>query len=254
VADEFAPLFSQSVLSGYRLITYHRRGYGGSTKPYGPVTVAEQASDCLALTQHLGIERAHVVGHSQGAIIGLQLALDHPEAVHSLTLLETAATADVPSIQRFYEEVGIPAFQLYRAGDRAEAIDTLWRGIFGPNYRAAADRVLPGLFEQAVADADTLFGVDFPALQEWTFTSEDAQRITQPVLAVVGADSGSVFKGFQEMHDLMVAWLPQVEAFVLASATHMLQIMNPSGVAEALASFFVRHPCTTASPVNIAKV
>jgi len=41
---------------------------------------------------------------------------------------------------------------------------------------------------------------------------------------------------------LLQAWLPQAEAFVLSGATHGLQYMNPTGMAEALAAFLARHP------------
>jgi pimeloyl-ACP methyl ester carboxylesterase len=43
-------------------------------------------------------------------------------------------------------------------------------------------------------------------------------------------------------HQLLLDWLPQVEPFVLPGATHLLQIENPAGMAEGLASFFARHP------------
>ena len=53
----------------------------------------------VALLRHLGIERAHVVGHSSGGVMALRLALDAPEAVHSLILLEPALM-DVPGLER----------------------------------------------------------------------------------------------------------------------------------------------------------
>ena len=61
-----------------------------STNGHGsvPVSFAEHAADAAALLDHLGIRRAHVAGHSTGAIIALQLAVDRPDLVHSLALLE----------------------------------------------------------------------------------------------------------------------------------------------------------------------
>lgn len=38
------------------------------------------------------------------------------------------------------------------------------------------------------------------------------------------------------------SWLPNVEAFVLPNATHLLHVQNPRGMAEGLAAFFARHP------------
>ena len=89
VADAFLPLTREAALADrYRLIRYHRRGFAGSDPHSGPFSVEEQAQDALALVKHLGLERAHVVGHSYGAVTAVQLALDAPRAVHSLVLLE----------------------------------------------------------------------------------------------------------------------------------------------------------------------
>jgi pimeloyl-ACP methyl ester carboxylesterase len=89
IADTFRPLLAEPSLAGhYRLILYHRRGYAGSSRASGPVSVAQEAADCRALLRHLGMDRAHVVGHSYGGDVALQLALDTPRVVYSLALLE----------------------------------------------------------------------------------------------------------------------------------------------------------------------
>lgn len=242
VADAFAPLLAEEVLTDrYLLINYHRRGYAGSTRPDGPMSVARQAEDCRALMRRLGVERAHLVGHSFGGTVALQLALDTPGAAHSLALLEPIlpdALSD-SARQYFLATVG-EAFESYGAGDKAGAIDTWSRGAFGEGYRDALERALPGAFERAVADADALFQVEAPALQQWGFTREDAKRIEQPVLSVFHVDPA--WPGFRETHELLLRWLPQAETFVLPDATHLLQVMNPRGTAEALAGFFARHP------------
>ena len=115
-------------------------------------------------------------------------------------------------------------------------------GVFGPSYREPLERGLPGAFDQAVSDADAFFTQELPALwQRWSFTEEDARRITQPVLVVVGEKSAATFP---ERRDLLLAWLPNVESFELPGATHLLHVQNPRGMADALASFFARHPLT----------
>jgi pimeloyl-ACP methyl ester carboxylesterase len=240
IADAFESLLTEPAMaSRYRLISYHRRGYAGSARPQGLVSIPEQAADCHALLRHLGVARAHVVGHSYGGKVALALALNFPDAVHSLALLEPAM-ADTPSGPQFGAETILPAFRLYEAGDRAGAVDLFMRGVAGPEYRQTLSVVLPpAAFEQAVADADTLFQVDLPGVLQWRFTREDARRITQPVLSVAGSDS---VPACRESHDVILAWLPQAEAFVLPNATHALQMMNPRGMAEALASFVARHP------------
>ena len=116
------------------------------------------------------------------------------------------------------------------------------QGVCGPGYRAVLDQALPRAFDQYVADADTFFGQQLPAMQQWSFTPEEARRITQPVLAVIGAKSKELSPIWNERQELLLAWLPNVEPFVLPDATHLLEVENPRGMAEGLAAFFARHP------------
>jgi pimeloyl-ACP methyl ester carboxylesterase len=245
-ADFFKPLMEEPALADqHRLVRYHRVGYAGSGRLAGPVSIAQQATHCRSLLHHLGIERAHLVGHSSSAMMALQLALDAPEAVQTLALLDAARPAPQSEMQMaFVKAVVQPAMQLYGAGDKAGAVDTWMQGTCGPDYQAGLEQVLPSAFDQAVADADTFFGQELPAVQQWSFGPEEASRITQPVLAVLGAKSNPIF---QERRELLLAWLPNVEPFVLPEATHLLQGQNPHGMAEALATFFARHPLS-ASP------
>ena len=83
----------------YRVLNYHRRGFAGSTAGSEPASIADHAADALALMRHVGFERAHVVGHSLGGAIALQLALDAPEAVRSLVLLEPALMGAIARVQ-----------------------------------------------------------------------------------------------------------------------------------------------------------
>jgi len=246
-ADWFKPLLEEPALAGrYRLVRYHRVGYAGSSRVAGPLSIAQQAEHLRALMRHLGIERAHIVGHSSSGNIALQLALDAPDMVRSLALLEPALIAVATGPQGAGPVVGSslqlgPVLERYRAGDKVGAVDTFMRGVGGPGYRVVLDRILPGAFDQAVADADTFFGQELPAVRQWSFTWQDASRVTQPVLAVIGAKSKELSPVWNERQELLLAWLPTAEPFVLADANHLLQVQNPRGMAEGLAAFFARH-------------
>lgn len=72
-------------------ITPDNRGSGESPAPPGPYTAREMADDALALLDELGVEGAHVAGHSLGGMVALEMALAAPSRVLSLVLAATAA-------------------------------------------------------------------------------------------------------------------------------------------------------------------
>lgn len=234
IADFFAPLMDQPALAGYRLVRYHRRGYGSSGRSTGAVDVGRHARDCRALLRHLGLGSAHLVGHSSSAAVAVQVALDAPDAVRSVALLEMALLA-VPS-----GPFAAEAVQRYRAGDVRAAVDTWLRGVCGADYADVLERALPGAVDQAVADADTFFGQELPALRQWVFGPAEAGRVTQPALVVLGGRSGEVNTTYAARNGLLLAWLPRAEPFVLPGATHLLQVQDPHGMAEGLAAFLRR--------------
>jgi len=242
--DFFAPLIEQPALAGrYRVVSYHRVGCAGSSRASGPVSVAQEAFHCRSLMRHLGIEKAHIVGHSNSGNLVLQLALDAPETVHSL-VIEEPALMTVPSAQTTRAFLGA-AIQQYRAGDKAGALDTFLKGTCGPDYGAAVHAALPGAIARYVADADTFFGQQLPAMQQWSFGPGEASRITQPVLAVIGERSKQLSPIWNERQELLLSWLRNAEPFVLPRATHLLQVENPQAMAEGLVAFFTRHPLST---------
>lgn len=74
----------------WRVLVPDLRGHGGSGSGGKPYSVRQFAWDMAELLTHLGLRRAHVCGHSLGGMVALQLTLDFPRLVHSLTLAETS--------------------------------------------------------------------------------------------------------------------------------------------------------------------
>ena len=235
IARSYLPLLAQrELVERYSLIRYHRRGFLGSTPVRGSLSIVEQAADAAALLEHLQVGPAHVVGHSYGGAIALQLAADAPERVQSLVLLE-AALLSVPRAQGVIDLVRA-AGERYRLGDW-EAAQDLFLG--SPEERADVSRNVPGALEQALRDTDTYFGVEAPAHEAWQFGPEQARRITAPTLFVLGERSSKLYV---ECRDQIAEWIPQTETAVLPGATHLLHIQQPAGAARILLDFLPRHP------------
>jgi pimeloyl-ACP methyl ester carboxylesterase len=241
IADSFMPFLSAPALvARYRLVAYHQRGQVGSTRSPAPASFGEHAADAAALLGHLGVHRAHVAGHSSGADIALQLALDCPDRVHTLTLLEPALLG-VPSAGAFFEKAG-PALAAYGSGEREAAMARFLSMVSGLDWeicRTVIDEQVPGGVAQAMQDVDTFFGGYLPVLGAWKFGRDEAAKISQPVLSVLGTQTERLF---MEGQDLLHSWLPQTEDLVVEGLGHLLHMQRPDSVVRGIAAFLGRHP------------
>lgn len=249
VAGAFVPFMSApGLVDRYRLIRYHKRGWGGSTHTAPPVRIADHAADAAALLDHLGVDRAHVVGHSSGGAVAMELATQRPDLVHTLALLEPSLFS-VPSAPALFERAA-PSLDAYGRGDHAEAVVgflSLVSGLDRETCRGVIDENVPGGVAQAIGDADTFFGVELPALGAWEFGAEQAAGIAQPVLSVLGADTEQLWV---EVAGLLRSWFPQVEELTVSGVGHLLQMQRAAPVARGVADFLGRHSMRPAAEVD----
>ena len=205
IADTFE-MIADELAASYRLVTYRRRGFH-DTPAHQNCTISKVVADAVALLDHLGIATAHVAGHSYGAVIAMQLAVDTPTRAHTLGLLE-APLMTVPSAADFGSEAASIG-EIFQSGDSEGALVAFLTLVGGPDPVPRLDKTLPaGWFEQAVADLPTLFTAELPSLGTWQFGREQAATITQPVLTVLGSASAPIFA---ETHELLNQWLPWVQ-------------------------------------------
>ncbi len=234
--DELLPL-AERLRGRFRVVHYHRRGYAGSSPTAPPGSVARDAADCAGLLGALAIRRAHVLGVSYSAAVALQLAVDHPDLVHTLTLVE-------PPPVHGPGDAGFRAASAELLRDRqargAEAAaDRFLTGLAGPAWRDQLDALLPSGSARVLRDSASFFDLDIPALLEWPFDATAAARVRCPVLHVAGSDHGPLFRGVGE---LIRTWLPHADQVTIAGAGHDVPLTHPDALREVVAPFLDRYP------------
>jgi pimeloyl-ACP methyl ester carboxylesterase len=238
LTDWFGPLADElSGTGSYRLVSYHRPGYGSSTLPSEPITMAGQAECCLALMRYLGIAKAHLVGHSIGACIALQAALQEPEAVASVGLLEPPVMTATPDPSPALTILRATA-ALWKQGDVPGAMDAFMRGIVDPEYERVLDAALGTWREDALKGTDAFFRTDQPAVQTWRFQEAEAARVRQHAILFLGENSTRVNAIREIVHRTLLSWLPNAEGRTLEGASHLLPLQEPAEIAAALMAFY----------------
>ncbi len=107
---------------GYRTIVPDTMGYGYSTKPEdGAFSLDDVAEQYKALLDSLGVERATVIGNSQGGAVAITMALNYPALVHKLVLM---APGGLETRETYMEMEGIKAMirVLYKEGISKETM------------------------------------------------------------------------------------------------------------------------------------
>lgn len=239
MADECRAIVNEPALAAFRVIHFHRRGYGRSTSPEIPVSVERNAADCIGLLGQRGVSRTHLVGQSYGAVVALQITSDAPELVDSLTLLEPGLPSLIPSFPEFSNALE-GAARLYFAGDKAGAMRTFAAAVVGDTARpeALAQFNAEYLDRWIEEDADAVFQSDLPGLQAWTFAEDNLAEIEQPVLNIRGEHT---LPYFRQMHLILQERLPHCESLIVPGVSHAVLQMAPRVVAQRIAEFVHAH-------------
>ncbi|MEX0751566.1 MAG: alpha/beta hydrolase [Xanthobacteraceae bacterium] len=186
--------------AGRRMIALDNRGHGQSTKLYDPAAyhTALMAEDVRALLDHLGLERADVMGYSMGARIAAFLANKHQERVRSLILGGLGIT--------LVEGAGLPA-------SLAEALEA-------PSLEAVSDptgRMFRAFAERTQSDLRALAACIRGSRQ--TLSRDQVAAIRAPVLVAVGTKD-PVAGSAPELAGLF----PHGQALEIPNRDHMLAV------------------------------
>lgn len=234
-ADWFVPVAAEAALAEFRVIRVRRAGYTPGQAPGHRVSIDEHGRLCAGLLDHLGVERAHVVGHSSGALVAMALATHRPDLVGGLLLVEPARAGDSWPAADEARQLFEPLTAAALAGELRTAFDTFMSLVCASDYRAVLDASLgPDGLPHWEHESAFFFTNEVPAIFDWPFDSSAAARIPQPVLLVGGGSSPS------PVHDAMAdlaTWFPTATVETIAGSDHMLPLRHPAILASTIASF-----------------
>jgi pimeloyl-ACP methyl ester carboxylesterase len=184
----------------HRVIGVELQGHGRTADTERSITPAVLAGDVVGLLDHLAIDRAHLLGHSMGAAVTLELAVSHPDRVRSIV----PASASVRP-EGMHEDLTDPAKQatstrMPTAQDFADFRDAYLR--LSPH----PDHFQDFLAALSASNADVL-----------GWTDEQLAGITAPTLLVFGDRDFTTL----EHAALMQHLIPQSQVAVLPDTTHM---------------------------------
>ena len=219
----------------HRVITVDNRGAGDSAgAPGAPYTVELMTSDCLAVLDAAGVERAHVVGMSMGGLMAQELAISHPERVGSLCLIAThPGTADGVWPPEVFE------FLAARQGMSPEQS----REFSIPfNYAATTSREL--IEQDWAVRLEGTAGPEGYAAQGGTAVWAGLSRlpqITAPTMVMYGTEDRLVHPGNGER---IAGAIPGATLVPVEGANHVLTTDQPETVNQLLLGWFRDHPLT----------
>ena len=217
----------------YRCITFDNRGVGHSSKPAGPYSMEQMASDALAVLDAADAERAHVVGISMGGAIAQHLALKAPERVRSLVLASTWCAPN-PYLPRLAD---IGTLLMDNAGPEAVIrASMLW--LFTPAMIVNSPDMVGVIESQALefaADREVFF-----AQQAAVFEHDTRDRLgslTMPALVMVGRRDVFVPP---ELSMQIVEAMPRAE-FTMLEAGHAYNLEEMDAFNKTVLDFIARH-------------
>jgi pimeloyl-ACP methyl ester carboxylesterase len=198
--------------------------------PPPDLTIAGDAAACIEHLEELGVSSPHVVGHSYGALVALEVA--RQTDVRSLALLEPAGAGFVEPEQA--AENFAPLTELVQASGPEAGMRAFLTAVCGEGAADELDRLVPGATTDAMMAARGFFTAEMPAVVAHRVTA-DGVAPGVPVLNVLGTASAP---RFAESAALVQTLFPQALRRQIDGANHFLMAQQPRAVADVLELFW----------------
>ncbi len=210
------------LVGAFDLILPDNRGTGRTLLGDQGVTIEAMARDCVALLDALGLEKAHLLGHSMGAVIAARVAQDHPGRVNRLVLASSSASISPrtwAALTNLLElrEAGVPELLFYKA---------LFPWLFAPAFFSdpvAVERAAELSRAYPFAQPARAMRQQIEGAQAYDGMA-GLERITAPVLSLCGAKD--LLTPPDEVR-ASLAGIPEIRFEVIADAAHSLHWDKP---------------------------
>ncbi len=206
----------------YRVVTLDQRGHGKSFKPAGGYSIKAMAGDLYKLLRYLNLSSVHVGGASMGGMVSLQFALDYPEMVRSLILVDSYAKT--PPVLQSALEKWIADTQAKGYAKVMETFnDDYAPALFSPGFWARQP-TFPAFETELVLKnlmPDPAFIGCCQAIQQFDVL-ERLTEIKAPAL-IITPNAGLAYEEGLRMHRR----LPQAELWTPAEVGHSVHIEIP---------------------------
>lgn len=223
---------SELLAKHHRVILPDNRGVGRTTPQTVPTGIEPIARDCLALLDHLEVDRAHLLGHSLGGTIALHLAARHPQRFDRV-VVAASGVVSTPRVRAVLRDL----VELREAiGPRALWFKMLFHWLFAPAFFVEPARVNAAAMlsaNYAYPQSDASFRAQVEAFEAYG-GPPDLRAIDKDVLVLCGSEdilitpheSAESLKG-----------LPRARFETLAGAGHSLHWDAPADFVQAVTRF-----------------
>jgi pimeloyl-ACP methyl ester carboxylesterase len=220
-----------TLASSRRVIAYDQRGHGQSTNTGSAADYTFDAlvDDLAAVIEVMELAPLHLLGHSMGGVIALRYALDHPETLRSLVLMDTMAAPVAVAPRDVVDGLAATA--------RDRGMDALLGVMWPFMERVLADQpearraVLRSRMERKIPNMDPEAFIAFgSALSEFPSMVDRLDQLAVPVTVLVGEND----VGLRAAADEMAARIPGAELAVIPSTGHSPQEDDPAAWLRAI--------------------